>query len=126
MLMAEMGARVIKVEPPGKGDDAREYGPFRNGKSTYFALVNRGKQSLALDLKDASKDRAIFDKLLAKADVLVENFARGRWKSSAMAGIPCTRAIRALSMPPPPALAIPAPIPIIRPMTWWCRGSAAS
>src|ERR1700733_3986782 len=76
MLMAEMGARIIKVEPPGKGDDAREYGPFRNGKSTYFASVNRGKESLALDLKDAA-DRAVFDKLLAKADVLVENFRPG-------------------------------------------------
>jgi len=76
MLMAEMGARVIKVEPPGKGDDAREYGPFRAGKSTYFASVNRGKQSIALDLK-ADSDRAIFARLLAKADVLVENFRPG-------------------------------------------------
>jgi CoA:oxalate CoA-transferase len=76
MLMAELGARVIKVEPPGKGDDAREYGPFRNGKSTYFASVNRGKESIALDLK-AAGDRAIFERLLGKADVLVENFRPG-------------------------------------------------
>jgi CoA:oxalate CoA-transferase len=76
MLMAEMGARVIKVEPPGKGDDAREYGPFRAGKSAYFASVNRGKQSIALDLK-AAGDREIFARLLAKADVLVENFRPG-------------------------------------------------
>jgi CoA:oxalate CoA-transferase len=76
MLMAEMGARVIKVEPPGKGDDAREYGPFVQGKSTYFASINRGKQSLMLDLKDAG-DRAIFERLLARADVLVENFRPG-------------------------------------------------
>src|ERR1700691_4606316 len=76
MLMAELGARVIKVEPPGKGDDAREYGPFRNGKSTYFASVNRGKESIALDLK-APNDRAIFERLLEKADVLVENFRPG-------------------------------------------------
>ncbi len=76
MLMAEMGARVIKVEPPGKGDDAREYGPFRNGKSTYFASINRGKQSIALDLK-AADDRAIFERLLDNADVLVENFRPG-------------------------------------------------
>ena len=60
MLMAELGARVIKVEPPGKGDDAREYGPFRGGKSTYFASVNRGKQSIALDLK-ADADKRIFE-----------------------------------------------------------------
>ncbi|MGH7089604.1 MAG: CaiB/BaiF CoA transferase family protein, partial [Stellaceae bacterium] len=76
MLLAELGARVIKVEPPGKGDDAREYGPFRNGKSTYFASINRGKQSIALDLT-AARDRIIFGKLLARADLLVENFRPG-------------------------------------------------
>src|SRR5882757_3955485 len=76
LLMAEMGARVIKVEPPKGGDDARAYGPFIKGKSTYFASVNRGKESIALDLKSAA-DKAIFEKLLAKADVLVENFRPG-------------------------------------------------
>ena len=76
LLMAEMGARVIKVEPPKGGDDARAYGPFVNGRSTYFASVNRGKESIALDLK-ADADRKIFEKLLAKADVLVENFRPG-------------------------------------------------
>ena len=76
MLMAELGARVIKVEPPGKGDDAREYGPFIKGRSTYFASINRGKQSIALDLK-AEGDKRIFEKLLGKADVLVENFRPG-------------------------------------------------
>jgi CoA:oxalate CoA-transferase len=75
-LMAEMGARIIKVEPPGKGDDAREYGPFRDGKSTYFASINRGKESIALDLK-AAGDKRIFEALLARADVLVENFRPG-------------------------------------------------
>jgi CoA:oxalate CoA-transferase len=76
LLMAEMGARVIKVEPPKGGDDARAYGPFIKGKSTYFASVNRGKESIALDLKSPA-DKAIFEKLLAKADVLVENFRPG-------------------------------------------------
>ncbi|MDB5411060.1 MAG: formyl-CoA transferase [Rhodospirillales bacterium] len=76
MLMAELGARVIKVEPPGKGDDAREYGPFLNGKSAYFISVNRGKESIALDLK-AAADKRIFEALLEKADVLVENFRPG-------------------------------------------------
>lgn len=76
LLMAEMGARVIKVEPPKGGDDARAYGPFINGRSTYFASVNRGKESIALDLK-AEADRAIFEKLLEKADVVVENFRPG-------------------------------------------------
>jgi len=75
-LMAELGARIIKVEPPGKGDDAREYGPFKNGVSTYFASINRGKESIALDLK-APADKRIFEALLAKADVIVENFRPG-------------------------------------------------
>ena len=76
MLMAELGARVIKVEPPGKGDDAREYGPFVKGKSAYFMSVNRGKESIALDLK-ADDDRKVFEALLARADVIVENFRPG-------------------------------------------------
>jgi len=76
MLMAEMGARIIKVEPPKTGDDAREYGPFVNGRSTYFSSVNRGKESIALDLK-ADADKRIFEKLLEKADVIVENFRPG-------------------------------------------------
>ncbi len=75
-LMAEMGARVIKVETPGKGDDAREYGPFVKGRSAYFMSVNRGKESIVLDLKKP-EDKAIFEKLLAQADVLVENFRPG-------------------------------------------------
>ncbi len=75
-LMAEMGARVIKVETPGKGDDAREYGPFVKGRSAYFMSVNRGKESIVLDLKKPD-DKAIFEKLLAEADVLVENFRPG-------------------------------------------------
>src|SRR5215472_2402214 len=75
-LLAELGARVIKVEPPGKGDDAREYGPFKNGVSTYFASVNRGKESIALDLKTEG-DRRILDRLLERADVVVENFRPG-------------------------------------------------
>ena len=76
LMMAELGARVIKVETPGTGDDARHYGPFVNGKSAYFQSVNRGKQSIALNLKDDG-DRATFEKLLEKADVIVENFRPG-------------------------------------------------
>jgi len=76
MLMAEMGARVIKVEPPKTGDDARAYGPFVKNHSAYFASINRGKESIALDLKSEA-DRRIFEKLLEKADVLVENFRPG-------------------------------------------------
>ena len=76
LLMTELGARVIKVEPPRGGDDARQYGPFTNGKSTYFVSVNRGKESIALDLK-APADKTIFETLLGRADVIVENFRPG-------------------------------------------------
>jgi CoA:oxalate CoA-transferase len=76
LLLAELGARVIKVETPGSGDDARAYGPFVNGKSAYFVSVNRGKESIALDLK-ADGDREVFEKLLEAADVIVENFRPG-------------------------------------------------
>ena len=84
MVLADLGARVIKVEPPGRGDDARHIGPFLERadggdggrKSAYFMSLNRGKQSIALDLK-AEADRTIFDALLARADVLVENYRPG-------------------------------------------------
>ena len=81
LLLAELGARIIKVEPPGKGDDSRHIGPFvktKSGgtKSGYFMSVNRGKESIALDLK-ADADREIFYALLSKADVLIENYRGG-------------------------------------------------
>lgn len=76
LVMRDMGARVIKVEPPGPGDDARQVGPFINGKSAYFMSLNRGKQSIALDLK-AAAGRAVFEALLERADVLVENYRPG-------------------------------------------------
>src|SRR3954465_7733562 len=76
LLLAELGARVIKVEAPKTGDDARQYGPFKNDKSTYFASVNRGKESIVLDLK-APGERDIFERLLDKADAVVENFRPG-------------------------------------------------
>lgn len=71
-----LGAKVIKVERPGVGDDTRAFPPFVAGESAYFATLNAGKQSIALDLK-AAGDRAIFERLLARADVLVENFRPG-------------------------------------------------
>jgi len=76
MVLADLGARVIKIEAPESGDDSRHYGPFVNGKSAYFMAMNRGKESLALDLK-AAADRTIFERLLERADVLVENFRPG-------------------------------------------------
>jgi CoA:oxalate CoA-transferase len=76
LLLADLGARVIKVERPGRGDDARGIGPFVDGRSAYFLSLNRGKQSIALDVQ-APDDRALFERLLARADVLVENFRPG-------------------------------------------------
>jgi CoA:oxalate CoA-transferase len=76
MVLADLGARVIKVERPDGGDDARAYGPFINGHSAYFASINRGKQSIALDLK-SPQDRVIFEALLEKADVLIDNYRPG-------------------------------------------------
>jgi CoA:oxalate CoA-transferase len=75
-MLSDLGARVIKVEDPDGGDDARALGPHVDGFSAYFASVNRGKQSIALDLKQPA-DRALFDEILAGADVLVENFRPG-------------------------------------------------
>jgi CoA:oxalate CoA-transferase len=74
--LQDLGGRVIKVERPGTGDDTRAFPPFVAGESAYFATLNAGKQSIALDLK-APQDRAIFERLLARADVLVENFRPG-------------------------------------------------
>ncbi len=76
LVLANLGARVIKVERPPAGDEARGIGPFVGGTSLYFAALNHGKESIALDLR-APGDRAIFERLLAAADVLVENFRPG-------------------------------------------------
>jgi len=76
MMLAELGARVIKVEMPGIGDDSRGFDPFIEGRSAYFLSLNRGKESIALDLKDSS-DRQVFGNLVSRADVLVENFRPG-------------------------------------------------
>lgn len=76
MVLANLGARVIKVERPRRGDDARDIGPFVGGKSLYFSALNCDKESIALDLK-APDDRAVFERLLDRADVLVENFRPG-------------------------------------------------
>ena len=77
MQLADMGARVIKIEQPGCGDDTRGWGPpFVNGESAYFLSINRSKESLTLDLKHPGA-RKILERLLGKADVLVENFRPG-------------------------------------------------
>jgi crotonobetainyl-CoA:carnitine CoA-transferase CaiB-like acyl-CoA transferase len=78
MTLGDLGARVIKVEQPGTGDDTRTWGPpFWNGISTYYLAINRNKESVTLDL-DRAEGRAILEALVARADVLVENFRPGR------------------------------------------------
>jgi crotonobetainyl-CoA:carnitine CoA-transferase CaiB-like acyl-CoA transferase len=82
MMLADLGARVIKVETPGTGDDTRGWGPpFVEGsegdrQSTYFLSCNRNKESIALDLK-SDDGRAVLEALVRKADVLLENFRPG-------------------------------------------------
>jgi len=91
MLLADMGARVVKIEQPGKGDDTRAWGPpflhpgprdtraaspDAGGESAYFLSINRNKESVTLDFKDPD-GRAILDRLIDRADVLVENFRPG-------------------------------------------------
>ena len=76
MILSDLGARVIKIEAPEVGDDSRKFGPFIKDYSAYFMSLNRGKESIALNLKN-SDDTKIFDKILSKADILVENFKPG-------------------------------------------------
>ena len=76
MMLADMGAEVIKVERPGTGDDSRSFGPFQNGESAYFMSINRGKKSICLDLKNP-EGKTIFIKLIKDADIVIENFKPG-------------------------------------------------
>jgi crotonobetainyl-CoA:carnitine CoA-transferase CaiB-like acyl-CoA transferase len=77
MLLADLGARVIKIEQPRKGDDTRGWGPpFQSGESAYFMSINRNKESVTLDFKQP-EGRAVLDRLIARADILVENFRPG-------------------------------------------------
>jgi crotonobetainyl-CoA:carnitine CoA-transferase CaiB-like acyl-CoA transferase len=77
MVLGDLGARVIKVEQPGKGDDTRAWGPpFIGAESAYFLSINRNKESVTLDYKP-KEGRAVLEKLIAQADVLVENFRPG-------------------------------------------------
>ncbi len=74
--LADLGARVIKIERPGEGDFARAYDATVLGQSSYFVWLNRGKESLTLDLKHP-EGRAVLDALIAGADVMIQNFAPG-------------------------------------------------
>jgi crotonobetainyl-CoA:carnitine CoA-transferase CaiB-like acyl-CoA transferase len=76
MILGDMGAEVIKIEEPGKGDDTRSWPPFVDGEATYFMSVNRGKKSITVNLK-AAEGRQLLERLVRKSDVVLENFRTG-------------------------------------------------
>ncbi len=76
MALADLGAEVIKVEPPGAGDETRTFPPMRGGESHYFLSINRGKKSIVLDLKNAEGVQLAKD-LAAASDIVIENFRPG-------------------------------------------------
>src|SRR5438270_982404 len=81
MMLADLGAEVIKVEQPGRGDDTRQWGPpFAAGESAYYLSINRNKRDLTLDLRD-ERARDILRDLIRRADVVVENFKLGTLES---------------------------------------------
>ncbi|MCR5656419.1 MAG: CoA transferase [Butyrivibrio sp.] len=75
-ILGDFGADVIKIEVPGKGDDARGYGPYRNGESMYYANLNRNKRGITLNLK-SDEGKEIFKELVKKSDVVLENYRPG-------------------------------------------------
>lgn len=75
-ILGDLGAHVIKIEMPEKGDDARAYGPYENGESMYYANLNRNKKGITLNLK-SEKGKEVFLKLVKKADILLENYRPG-------------------------------------------------
>jgi formyl-CoA transferase len=81
MMLADLGAEIVKIEIPGRGDDTRQWGPpFAGGEAAYFLAVNRGKRSLTLNLKTEG-GRRILQQLIDRADIVVENFRVGTMES---------------------------------------------
>src|SRR5262245_21059199 len=76
LALADLGADVLKVAPPGTGDDTRLFPPLRQNVSHYFLSVNRGKKSIVINLKTAA-GAALAQELAARSDVLIENFRPG-------------------------------------------------
>lgn len=76
MILADLGAEVIKVERPGSGDDSRSFGPYKNGESGYFMSLNRNKKSITLDLKK-EEGKKILREFIKQVDIIVENFRPG-------------------------------------------------
>jgi CoA:oxalate CoA-transferase len=79
MLLADMGAEVIKIETPGRGDPLRAQGVIKNGLSWYYASFNRNKKSITLDLR-SSEGKEILIRLIGRSDVVVDNYRPGVMK----------------------------------------------
>src|SRR5260370_31407823 len=75
-MFRDVGGCVIKGGPGGQGDDTRTYGPFYKDQSLYFSFINRGKESIVLNLKE-ERDRSLFRNMIRRADILTENFRPG-------------------------------------------------
>jgi len=76
MILVNLGAKIIKVERPKTGDDSRSFGPYKNGQSAYFVSLNRGKKSIAIDLKKP-EGKQIIKELAKVSNVVLENFRLG-------------------------------------------------
>ncbi len=76
LALADLGAEILKVEPPGTGDETRSFPPFREGESHYYIAINRGKKSIVIDLKTVAGVQLARD-LAAKSDILIENYRPG-------------------------------------------------
>ncbi len=113
------------MEIPGTGDDSRAFGPFANGKSLYFSSINCGKESIALNLK-APEDRKVFEALLAKADVLIENYRPGTMEKLGYGWDDLHAKFPHLIYGAASGFGDSGPIPSARPTTWWSRAWAAS
>ena len=114
-LLADLGAEVIKVEPP-EGDEYRHIGPFVSGESALFQLVNRGKKSITLDLKDEAQ-RLLARQLALSCDCVVENFRPGVSAKFGLDAEACVPKNLLLSMPRFPVSARTDPGPACPPMT---------
>src|SRR5438445_13170192 len=75
MILSDLGAEVIKIEPPG-GEETRKHPPMVRGQSVYFTVYNRGKKSVCLDMRSA-RGKEVFAALVSKADIVLENFRPG-------------------------------------------------
>ena len=114
--LADAGARVIKLERP-EGDFARYYDDIVKGQCTHYVWLNRGKESVVADLT-AAEDRRLFEAILAKADVLIQNLKPGALRSSVFPSRHCARNTRASCAAPSPATATRAPTATARPTTY--------